>query len=87
MEMLDCSCASRKIATTTCFRKVGDSYVIIEHVPCMVCDECGEIYHKASAIERIDEIVSTLDSSHKVSIVDFATSTSSAYLAEDRAVI
>lgn len=87
MEMLKCSCASRKSSTTTCYRKIGDSYVIIEHVPCMVCDVCGEIYYKASVIERIDEIVASLDASSKVSIVDFETSVRFAYTAEDRAAI
>ena len=42
------------------FVKLNNCYVIIENVPCFKCKQCGEIYYKASVLEKIDEILDKL---------------------------
>ena len=44
-------------ATTTYFANLQDCYIIIEHVPCKKCVQCGEEVFSMSVLERIDEIV------------------------------
>ena len=43
------------------FVKLNNCYVIIENVPCFKCRQCGEIYYKASVLEKIDEILEKLE--------------------------
>ena len=35
-------------------RKVGDGYVLIQHVPAGVCTECGTRYYAASILKTIE---------------------------------
>ena len=47
-------------ATTTYFASLPDCYVIIEHVPCKKCLQCGDEVFSATVMERIDEILATV---------------------------
>jgi YgiT-type zinc finger domain-containing protein len=35
-------------------RKVGDGYVLIQHVPAGVCTECGTRYYAANVLKMIE---------------------------------
>jgi YgiT-type zinc finger domain-containing protein len=49
--------------TSTYFAQLDNCYVIIENVPCKKCTQCGEVVYSASVMEKIDEI---LDSVQKI---------------------
>ncbi|MBQ4331069.1 MAG: type II toxin-antitoxin system MqsA family antitoxin [Spirochaetaceae bacterium] len=58
-------CASCKNDTTiesltSYFSHGPGGYIIIEHVPCRKCTQCGEEFFSASVMERIDEILAGL---------------------------
>lgn len=55
------------------FVKLNNCYVIIENVPCFKCRQCGEIYYKASVLEKIDEILEKLENiASKIFIMDYS---------------
>jgi YgiT-type zinc finger domain-containing protein len=49
--------------TSTYFAQLDNCYIIIENVPCKKCTQCGEVVYSASVMEKIDEI---LDSVQKI---------------------
>ncbi len=53
------SCKSEKMLTTTetYFTRLNNCYIIIENVPCEKCQECGEIFFSANALEKIETII------------------------------
>ncbi|MBD5117503.1 MAG: type II toxin-antitoxin system MqsA family antitoxin [Ruminococcaceae bacterium] len=46
-----------KQSTTTYFEELDNCYVIVKNVPCMECEECGEIVYTAEVAVRLDEII------------------------------
>ncbi len=60
MRCLLCKDGTMESALTTYFVQLKNCYVIIENVPCMKCEQCGEEVFSASVLERIDEIVNSL---------------------------
>ncbi len=61
-----------KESTTAYFAQLKNCYVIIENVPCLQCDQCGEIFYRTSVLERIDDIINALEKvSSKIFIVDY----------------
>lgn len=46
-----------KNSTTTHFVDLKTCIVIIKHVPCMECEQCGEKYYTDEVAERLNEIV------------------------------
>ncbi len=45
----------------------------IENVPCQKCDQCGEIVYSATVIEKIEEIIESLQKvTSKIFIMDYA---------------
>ena len=73
------SCTSCKNDTlcdsqTTYFAHLENGYVIIEHVPCKKCTQCGEEFFSASVMEHIDEIVASIvHINSKVCIMEYKT--------------
>ena len=58
---------------STYFANLGYGYVIIENVPCQKCDQCGEIVYSATVIEKIEEIIESLQKvTSKIFIMDYA---------------
>ena len=69
-------CKSEKIfkSTDTYFASTKTGYVIIENVPCMKCEQCGEVLFSASVIEKIEELIESLDKiSSKIFILDYSS--------------
>lgn len=57
---------------TSYFAQTSAGYVIIEHVPCKKCVQCGEEVFSATVMERIDEILSHITSfSNRVCIMKY----------------
>jgi YgiT-type zinc finger domain-containing protein len=51
------------------------SFVILEHVPIGVCDQCGTRYYHASLLHRVAEVAagrSAIDKTENVPVAHFA---------------
>lgn len=67
MKCLCCQSENLKSITKPYFYAIGDSYIIIENVPCTLCENCGEVLYSTSVLERVEEMIDQI--SHKVSKV------------------
>ena len=55
------------------FTQLPNCYVIIENVPCYRCKQCGEVYYKASVLEKIDDLLEKLEHiASKIFIMDYS---------------
>ena len=74
MKCLACKSGDMEEAKTTDFAQLNNCYVIIENVPCMKCEQCGEGFFAMSVLEKIDEILERLERiASKIFIMDYAT--------------
>ena len=74
MNCLACKTGNMTETTNAYFAKLNNCYVIIENVPCLKCDQCGEVFYKTSVLEKIDTIIEKVESiSSKIFIMDYAT--------------
>ena len=39
------------------FASFNDQYIIVEHVPCQICQDCGEVLFSVSVMERVEEMI------------------------------
>ena len=54
------------------FAQLVNCYVIIENVPCYKCKQCGEVYYKASVLEKIDLLLEKIENvASKIFIMDY----------------
>lgn len=52
------SCAAKmEEGFTTHTTEFNDSLIIIRHVPCFKCTECGEIFYSDDVMEKIEKIL------------------------------
>ncbi len=57
---------------TTHVVKYKNSLVIIENVPCMECDQCGETFYSDSVAKRLEEIVNSVKKfAPKISVIGY----------------
>ena len=74
MNCLSCKYGDIKESTTTYFSKSNNCYIIIENVPCLKCDQCGDEFFIASVAEKIDDILDSLEKiASKIFIMDYTT--------------
>lgn len=74
MKCLACKTGIMTESTNTYFAELKNCYIIIENVPCLKCDQCGEIFYKASVLEKIDDILEKIENiSSKIFIMDYKT--------------
>jgi YgiT-type zinc finger domain-containing protein len=72
MVCLSCKTGEMVEATNAYFVQLNSCYVIIENVPCYKCNQCGEIYYKASVLEKIDELMEQIEHvASKIFIMDY----------------
>jgi YgiT-type zinc finger domain-containing protein len=72
MVCLSCKTGEMHESTNAYFIQLKNCYVIIENVPCYKCSQCGEIFYKASVIEKIDELTEQIENvASKVFIMDY----------------
>ena len=67
-------CKSEKLKTTTkpYFSAIGENYIIIENVPCMICEDCGELLYSATVLENVESMIDRIRQMvSKVCIVDY----------------
>lgn len=72
MKCASCRHGDMKEAKTAYFTQLNNCYVIIENVPCLKCDQCGEEFFTASVGEKLDGILDGLEKiASKIFIVDY----------------
>lgn len=72
VKCMNCKTTEMKEDTTTYFANLDNCYVIIEHVPCNKCEQCGEEFFPISVIEKIDEILEKIaEVASKIFIMDY----------------
>ena len=72
MKCLCCKSEKMKPITKPYFSVVDDNYFIIENVPCLLCEDCGEVLYSASVLERIEGMIDRISAMvSKVCIVDY----------------
>jgi YgiT-type zinc finger domain-containing protein len=52
----------------------GEELIIIEKVPSMLCDSCGQCYINDATMKKVDEVLSNPDKHTKNKIIRVATS-------------
>lgn len=73
MKCTSCKYGKMKEAKTTYFAQLEHCYVIIENVPCLKCEQCGEEFITVSIAEKIDEILDSLgEITSKIFIMDYS---------------
>lgn len=73
MRCMNCKMEEMQETTHVYFANLEHCYVIIENVPCYQCPQCGEIFYKASTLEKIDEMLERLEKiASKIFIMDFS---------------
>lgn len=74
MKCMSCKADEMVDSTATYFAQLNNCYVIIEHVPCEKCKQCGEEFFTASVMERIDNILDKVEKiASKIFIMDYQT--------------
>lgn len=74
MKCVSCKSGEMMDSVTTYFAQLNNCYVIIEHVPCKRCEQCGDEYFTASVMEKIDDILDKVEKiASKIFIMDYQT--------------
>lgn len=72
MRCLICKAETMIESKSTYFAQLEACYVIIENVPCMKCEQCGEVVYSASVMEKIDDILDKVKTiASKIFIMDY----------------
>lgn len=59
-------------STTTHVVELGDSVIVIRHVPCFRCKKCGEVVFTGTVVERLEQITAELKKSlEEVNVVSY----------------
>lgn len=74
MRCLSCKNGNMADSTNTYFVQNDACYVIVENVPCLECDQCGEAHYTTSVLEKIDDILDKIENiASKIFIMDYRT--------------
>lgn len=72
MKCMSCKYGEMKETTTTYFTQYNNCYIIIENVPCLKCDQCGEEFLTVLVAEKIDDILDSVEKiASKIFILDY----------------
>jgi len=57
---------------TTYAVTLGDSVIVVKNVPCLMCNQCGEVSYIGSVYNRLEQIIGALrDSVTEVAIIKY----------------
>lgn len=74
MKCLACKSDTMIDSKTTYFSHLPNCYLIIENVPCKKCSQCGEEVFSMSVMERIDQIIASVEKlASKVCVLEYQT--------------
>lgn len=64
-----------KPGTTIHTVQLKNCVVVIKNVPCLKCEQCGEVALSADTVEKIERILHTVEkAAAEIAVVDFAGS-------------
>ena len=69
---------AEKAATTEYIEKQGNYIIVIKNVPCMKCEQCGEVYFSTEVIKVIEKIFNAIQmiaSELTVTVIDYEQNT------------
>lgn len=72
---MTCICCKSEMTetTTTYVKEFGNSVVVVRHVPCYKCSECGEIHYTMDVLLKVEAIVDKLkETLTEVAIVNYS---------------
>lgn len=73
MKCLSCKSGNMEESTTTYTTVLKNCILIIKNVPCMKCEQCGEVLYNADILEKIDDIIAMAEKmASEVSIIDYS---------------
>ncbi len=73
MKCLSCKSGNMEESTTTYTAVLKNCILIIKNVPCMKCEQCGEVLYNADILEKIDDIIAMAEKmASEVSIIDYS---------------
>lgn len=73
MRCMSCKYGEMQESTTTYFVELNHCYVIIENVPCLKCEQCGEEFFRDSVAEKIETMLESIEKvASKIFIMDYA---------------
>ncbi len=73
MKCMSCKTGDMVESKTTYFAQLDKCYVIIENVPCLKCDQCGEEFIVMSVAEKIDDLLDSIEKvASKIFILDYS---------------
>lgn len=59
-------------SVTTYTKERGDSIIIVRHVPCYKCENCGEVVFTGSVVQRLEQITAQIKGALKeVNVVNY----------------
>lgn len=74
--MIDClSCKSGEMSdsTTTYTAVLEDCVLVLKNVPCIKCEQCGDVLYNTDVLEKINDIVSLAKKmASEISIIDYS---------------
>lgn len=64
-----------EVSTTTHVAELENCIVIIKNVPCMKCEQCGEVVYSGAVAKRLDEILDSFEKAMtEIAIVNYTGS-------------
>ena len=73
MKCLSCKSGNMEEPTTTYTAVLKNCILIIKNVPCMKCEQCGEVLYNTDILEKIDDIIAMAEKmASEVSIIDYS---------------
>ncbi|HAD53615.1 MAG TPA: hypothetical protein DCG10_00235 [Lachnospiraceae bacterium] len=73
MKCLSCKSGNMEESTTTYTAVLKNCILIIKNVPCMKCEQCGEVLYNTDILEKIDDIIAMAEKmASEVSIIDYS---------------
>lgn len=64
---------SMENTTTTHVVEIGERVIIIKHVPCQKCKQCGEVVYTGSVVERLEQITEQLENAlTEIAVVNYS---------------
>lgn len=57
---------------TTHFTELKNCMVIIKHVPCIKCEQCGEVVYNGDVLAQLDKIIDALEANlTEIAVVNY----------------
>ena len=57
---------------TTHMEEYGDRIVVVKHVPCMKCSQCGEVAFSGETVRRLEQTLAALqDAMPEIAVLNY----------------